>query len=128
MSDGVEFIGDGAFASCENLRFAKLGEGARLVGRIFHNCNSLTEIVAPASSLVSVGEYAFCECNRLSKVYVYIDEEYGDENFSYMDGNDPLAEVNIYLYSATTPDFTAIPEGYAGYWYYDDAEPIIWEK
>ena len=59
MADSVLELDDYAFAYCEKLAEADLGEGMTTIyNAVFANCSALTEITLP-ESLTAVGQYAF---------------------------------------------------------------------
>lgn len=64
----LKSIGEYAFSDCRSLTSITLPRGVTSIDRLaFNNCSSLSRIVIP-SSVTSMGNYVFDDCNRL---YIY---------------------------------------------------------
>ncbi len=70
IPEGVEKIGNGAFASCSNLKKVNLREGVTTLGEyVFSDCERLSDIDLP-DSLKSIGQHAFKKCIRLENAVI----------------------------------------------------------
>ncbi|MBO5983110.1 MAG: leucine-rich repeat domain-containing protein [Clostridia bacterium] len=71
IPDSIIGIGEGAFASCENLSFVKFGNNAqfkKIGDYVFASCEILLNVTIP-SSVTTIGEGAFYNCESLSNIY-----------------------------------------------------------
>ena len=76
----VEYIGFGAFKSCENLKEVRFENGSELKiidESAFNDCVKLEEITLP-SKLQNVKMYAFCGCTSLESITFPESIEYVD--------------------------------------------------
>ena len=64
LGDGLEVIGDGAFAQCANLRELELPDSLQVIGRGAFKALGVEQLRLPAS-LKSVGEASFTCCKNL---------------------------------------------------------------
>lgn len=68
ISDDVTYIGENAFAYCENLENINLPDGLTIISdSCFKGCKSLKEISIPAS-VTKLGLSAFKDCEQLSNI------------------------------------------------------------
>lgn len=85
ISDGIEFIENGAFANCENLSKCNFSQSLQEIGSsAFMNCSKLTEIVLN-EGLKIIGKSAFCNCTHLSKILIpsTVSEMYSSHQYDY---------------------------------------------
>lgn len=69
ISDGIEFIEDGAFSYCRNLQSVSLPPSIREIKtNAFAECSQLTSVALPSGSVVRWG--AFRACENLSEVKI----------------------------------------------------------
>lgn len=69
LSGEITSIGDGAFASCNNLRYIDFGSSLKEIGtQAFFSCNALEAIRLPAS-FRRFGPESFKDCDGLQVVY-----------------------------------------------------------
>ena len=67
MQDNIETIGKGAFLFCGSLTFLRLPEKLRSVGEFaFSNCTALSDVVFRGSSITSLPDRAFYQCESLT--------------------------------------------------------------
>lgn len=70
ISNGVESIGDFAFASCSKLSEIDIPDSITTIGKwAFALCSSLSKITIP-DSVTSIGEGAFINCTSLKTIYI----------------------------------------------------------
>lgn len=70
LPEGLEEIGEAAFAACENLELLTLPATVRVIGPgAFLHCRSLRQIVLPPS-VQEVGDMAFFGCEALERAQV----------------------------------------------------------
>ena len=68
IPDNVTFIGEGAFALCDELNEIKIPDNVSCIGAgAFVQCHSLTEVTMP-SSCDTIGDAAFARCDNLASV------------------------------------------------------------
>ena len=68
VPQGVESIGNSAFAGCEALTSITLPQGVKSIGKeAFYNCFALTSIILP-QGVESIGDKAFNECKALTSI------------------------------------------------------------
>lgn len=68
IPDNITFIGDGAFAHCENLKSVKLPNGiAEVIYWAFEGCEKLTTVDIP-SSVKAIRAGAFWDCESLETI------------------------------------------------------------
>lgn len=69
IPDGVEVIGDFAFADCSLLKIIELPKSLKTIGdRAFSGCKSLTSIRIPGSVKNLDGDWVFWYCEKLKKI------------------------------------------------------------
>ncbi|MBQ3571196.1 MAG: leucine-rich repeat domain-containing protein, partial [Clostridia bacterium] len=70
VPNGVETIGNYAFAFCDSLTSVVIGDSVTSIGdAAFYGCASLTSVKIP-DSVTSIGDYAFCYCDSLTSVEI----------------------------------------------------------
>lgn len=85
---GVEEIGEGAFAICDNLVEVSLPSSLRIIrGGAFMHCASLREICIPAS-VSEIGDLAFFGCTALRSAWV----------------SNPACRIGSYAFGGFFPD------------------------
>ena len=94
MHDGIEKIGDFAFANCSGLEDITLGKSTTEIGNnAFYSCSSLKEIDLP-ETVSSIGDYAFASCGKLTSFKIpRAVERIGDATFS---GCTMLEDINLH--------------------------------
>ena len=72
IHDGIEVIGAGAFADCDNLEAVVIPDSVILIQKCaFMSCDNLKQVVfGENSSLVEIGEGAFRECDSLEEINI----------------------------------------------------------
>ena len=69
VPDGVEHIGDSAFASCTTLKNISIPDGVTSIeNTAFYYCTGLESIIIP-TTLKTIGKQAFDNCRSLTDVY-----------------------------------------------------------
>lgn len=105
ISEGITYIGDTAFSSCENLTSVELPSSLSQIGdAAFQDCNLLEDLVLP-SGLTSIGVLAFSYSGLKTIVIPNSLETVEDSAFSYCNS---ISEVN---YSGPQVDFDNIAFG-----------------
>ncbi|MBQ7111852.1 MAG: leucine-rich repeat domain-containing protein, partial [Thermoguttaceae bacterium] len=83
IPDGVETVGDDAFAFCRSLTSVKIPASVKKIGvRAFNNCDSLTSVEIPAS-VEKIDGQAFEGCSADLTLYGAagsVAEKYAAEN------------------------------------------------
>jgi len=70
MADSVVSCGQYSFAKCTNLAYVDLSAGLDQVGDyVFYNCKSLDNIILPVG-LEAIGDYAFFGCSAIETVHI----------------------------------------------------------
>ena len=70
IEDGITYVGDYAFAFCNNLTSVTIGNSVTAIGsRAFDYCQLLTEVTI-GNSVTSIGESAFSNCSSLTEVTI----------------------------------------------------------
>lgn len=71
IPDSVTYIGDSAFAYCDNLMNVDIsGNGATTIGNyVFRKCPKLTDVTI-GDGVTAIGDYAFGECDNLRNVTI----------------------------------------------------------
>ncbi len=93
LPEGVEEIGDYAFAGRYSKRMLNLPVGVKTIGRgAFKRCNEINNVVIP-SSVTTLSESAFSDCQRLHSVQVFAPLEV-IRNCTFM-GCPSLIAINI---------------------------------
>ena len=68
IKDGVKYIGERAFCSCENIESAKIADSVNEMGReAFSGCSSLKSLKTP-DNLKALPDFAFTGCGSLKSV------------------------------------------------------------
>ena len=68
LPEGIEHIGDAAFAHCDLLKVIVIPNSVTTIGEsAFQECSSLTSITLP-NSVTTIGESAFQECSSLTSI------------------------------------------------------------
>lgn len=66
----IKKIGDGAFARCSNLSSVKLDNNLKIIGNAaFYGCSSIKDIIIPSNVKV-IGSMAFYRCNSLKSLTI----------------------------------------------------------
>lgn len=69
LPDGLQIIGDRAFAGCDTLRAVSIPEGVTRIGdNAFTHCTSLEAVTIPGS-VSSIGSDAFTGCEKLQHIF-----------------------------------------------------------
>lgn len=96
---GVTGIGVGAFSDCAALRRAAIPAGVTSIARsTFYNCASLTNVSIPAS-VTSISGYAFYGCAALSDIE-YSGTRGGWTEISVSTGNEALSSAELHCASS----------------------------
>ena len=69
ISNNVTSIGNFAFAGCNSLISATIGDSVTSIGCAFYGCSSLTSITIP-NSVTSIGRAAFNSCKSLTSITI----------------------------------------------------------
>ncbi len=65
IEDGVTYIGNCAFAYCDDLTSITIPDSVTNIGEMaFYNCKNLTEIIIP-NSVATIGSWSFTGCEKL---------------------------------------------------------------
>lgn len=89
LPDSVASIGQSCFASCTSLSSVTIGTGITSIGEsAFENCSGLTSVTIAATSVPTLGEYAFDNTNNCP-IYV------------------PAGSVNIYKATSGWSDYAS---------------------
>ncbi|MDE7453893.1 MAG: leucine-rich repeat domain-containing protein [Clostridia bacterium] len=78
-ADGVESIGDSAFANCTQITGFTVPETLKMLGQsAFENCTSLVGVTFEGEEkiLVYIGDYAFANCENLTEIQIPDSVEY----------------------------------------------------
>ena len=98
IPDGVTSIGEGAFVSCNGLTSVTIPDGVTAIGDwAFESCGSLTDVSIP-DSVTAIGNGAFSVCVRLKTIAV-------------SPGNPVYADMDGVLYTKALDSLVACPAG-----------------
>lgn len=107
VGDGVEFLGEKAFAWCGKLANVQFGEGLTYIGKsAFYGADSLRNIVLPAT-LQEIGTEVFWNCHNLTSIKV-------------RSGSNYLKSDGRVLYSADGTTLICMPQAYNGTYHVPD--------
>lgn len=94
IPEGVEIIGDKAFANCRNLSTVTFSDGVKVIGKdVFENCLYLFSVTIP-SSVTTIGDNAFKDFRTLRYVY-YAGTEEQWASISIGSNNSHLTDATI---------------------------------
>ena len=70
IPDGVNTVGSGSFAGCDNLKMVVIPNSVNQIdSQVFYTCTSLTSVIIP-NSVTSIGAQAFEGCISLSSIVI----------------------------------------------------------
>ena len=119
MGKPVVAVADGAFSSCEKLRFVELPEGIESIEpEAFRNCAALESIVLPAS-LRRIDAAVFSLCSSLKTIFFRGTQEEWRACKKNAINNNELAQADVYFYSENAPAVAG------NTWYYLNGVPTI---
>jgi len=112
----VEYIGEKAFAYCNELEKAVIGEGAEELGdSTFYNCVSLMEVSLP-STLKRIGGCSFGECSSLETVTlpdsleIIADGAFEYSGLKYIEIPGSVTEIKSSAFASTDLSYIRMPE------------------
>lgn len=117
ISDAVTKIGEAGFYGCAAESLIIGDSVTEIGGFAFQWCKSLKEVVL-GGGLTRIGELAFSFMDLEKVYYKGTAEEW--EKITIEEGNEALAEAELYLYSENEP----AAEG--KYWHYSEGEVVVW--
>ena len=121
----VGYIDSDAFRHCTSLEFisvefAKSPQKPSLKKQTFAGCTALKSIIL--SSIESVEESVFFECDNLKEIYFTGTKDEYDAITVNSTGNTQLSKVTVYYFSDSEP------QGNGNYWHYDENGNVkIWK-
>ena len=121
----IGYIDSDAFRHCTSLEFisvefAKSPQKPSLKKQTFAGCTALKSIIL--SSIESVEESVFFECDNLKEIYFTGTKDEYDAITVNSTGNTQLSKVTVYYFSDSEP------QGNGNYWHYDENGNVkIWK-
>ncbi len=110
LPDGIESIGDFAFAGCTRMSTVSLPDSVNTVGNsAFRGCSGLTSVIV-GSGVNSFGDGAFSNCGKLSDVFIKSMAQWCAISFKNPDANPLNSATSLYL-DGTKVTKMEIPEG-----------------
>ena len=103
IQEGIEGIGDDAFADCVNLRSVSIPDSVKRIGKeAFSGCVNLQSVSIP-DSVERIGDYAFSECVALKSLAIPAGLTKLERHFAWK-----TSSLSAFLVAADHPLFTSI--------------------